>query len=86
VRETDCPEERGQTSVREENEKNDTDRIRRELEAYSVRGAKISLNGVPFEPRTIASLVAESGCYMRDYQFSRDGKLEALDFRPVRNR
>lgn len=69
-----------------EREKQPFDEFLRELETYRTRGAKLSLNGVEFEPRTIANLVAESGSYMREYEFTRDGQVESVDFRSVRNR
>jgi hypothetical protein len=68
-----------------EREEKQFDTILKELETYSTRGARISLNGVEFAPRTIANVVAESGSYMREYEFSREGRLEAVDFRSVRN-
>lgn len=61
------------------------DTILKELETYCTRGAKISLNGVEFKPSVIANVVAESGSYMREYEFSHEGRVKAVDFRSVKN-
>jgi hypothetical protein len=68
-----------------EREEKQFDMILKELEEYSTRGARITLNGVESAPRTIANVVAENGRYMREYEFSREGRVKVVDFRSVKN-
>lgn len=54
-----------------------------ELETYEEKGVRIKLSGCYSSPMEVASLIAESLDYMRDYILDSSGKLLELDFQNI---
>ena len=56
--------------------------LRDELKLYEKNGVKLYLDGVPSSPKTIAKacMIAEDGCYMRDYTEDEKGRIARVDF------
>ena len=55
--------------------------LKDELKDYRKQGVRLFLNGNPSTPKCIAKacMIAEDGCYMRDYTEDENGRIARVD-------
>ena len=61
--------------------------LKSELKLYRRQGVELYLDGSPSQPKTIARacMIAEDGCYMRDYTEDENGRIARVDFDRIKN-
>ena len=60
--------------------------LKSELKLYRRQGVELYLDGSPSKPKTIARacMIAEDGCYMRDYTEDEEGHIACVSFDFIR--
>ena len=60
--------------------------LKDELKLYEKNGIELFLNGEPSSPKSIAKacMIAEDGCYMRDYTEDEKGRIARVNFDRIR--